>query len=118
MGIFYDHHADQHTTRIGSEQALWRAVITQALMDASTHSKKMEAKYEKSQAICWLGSMSEDFKTVCDYAGFNPASIREKSLAALKRDCQWRAQSKPKRIVLPTAMTSITSISQPKETII
>lgn len=76
---------------VRAEQALWRAVITQALMDASSRSRKMEAKYEKSQALCWLTGFGDDFKTVCDFAGFNPDYIRENSIEALKRDCKWRA---------------------------
>jgi hypothetical protein len=78
---------------IRAEQALWRAVITQALMDASGNSSKMEARYEKSQAICWLTGFSEDFKTVCDYAGYPPEYVRRNAIAALKRNCKWRAES-------------------------
>ena len=82
---------------IRGEQALWRAVITQALMDASSKSKKMELKYEKSQSLCWLTSNSNDYRMVCDYAGFDPTYIREQSIEALKRDCQWRASCNPSK---------------------
>lgn len=75
---------------IRGEQALWRAVITQALMDAASKSKKMELKYEESQALCWLTTNGEDFRTVCENAGFDPFYIRRQSIEALKRDCQWR----------------------------
>jgi hypothetical protein len=75
------------------EQAMWRAVITQALMDASSQSAKSEALYEKSQALCWLTGYSEDFKTVCDYAGLSPAYVRRSAIAALKRGCKWRMDS-------------------------
>jgi hypothetical protein len=78
------------------EQALWRAVITQALMDAASGSLKMEAKYEKSQAKCWLFGFSEDFKTVCDFAGYTPDYVRTKSMQALERGCKWRAEATPK----------------------
>lgn len=78
---------------IRGEQALWRAVITQALMDASNHSSKMELKYEKSQSLCWLSSGNKDFRTVCEYAGLDPNYVRQQALAALERDCQWREPS-------------------------
>ncbi len=74
------------------ERALWKAVITQALMDASSQSKKMELRYEKSQALCWLTGNNEDFRAVCENAGLNPCYIREQSLEALKRDCRWRKE--------------------------
>jgi hypothetical protein len=84
---FY-HHESQSPVR--GELALWRAVITQALMDAASNSAKMEAKHEKSQAVCWLTRYSEDFKTVCDFADYSPDYIRSRSVRALKRNCQWR----------------------------
>lgn len=78
---------------IKGEQALWRAVIVQALMDAGSNSQKMEAKYEKSQAECWLTSYSEDFRIVCDFAGFTADYVRTKSKQALARGCKWRSES-------------------------
>jgi len=82
-------------TTIRGEQALWRAVITQALMDASSNSKKSELQYEKSQASCWLDRNSPDFCTVCDYAGFDPIYVRRQTQKALARNCIWRASSAP-----------------------
>jgi hypothetical protein len=78
---------------VRGETALWRAVITQALMDAASNSKKMELQYEKSQALCWLKTYAEDFKTVCDFAGYSPDYIRTRSLAALERGCKWRKEN-------------------------
>ena len=91
------------------EQSLWRAVITQALMDASSKSKKMEMKYEKSQALCWITGYGEDFKTVCDFAGYAPDYIRENSIEAIKRDCKWRAD--PATTVIKSS--NITETSTP-----
>lgn len=79
---------------IRGETALWRAVIVQALMDASSQSGKMEARYEKSKSCCWLTSYSDDFKTVCDLAGFPPEYVRHRSQQALKRNCKWRQDSR------------------------
>ena len=78
---------------VQGERALWTAVITQSLMDASSKSKKMEMKYEKSQALCWLMTAGEDFREVCYNANLDPSCIREKSIEALKRDCKWRVES-------------------------
>ena len=89
---------EMHSLGIRGERALWRAVITQALMDASSRSKKMELKYEKSQALCWLTIQNDDFRAVCENAGFDPIYIRDESIKALKRDCQWRAPSKKQDI--------------------
>lgn len=84
------------------EQALWRAVITQALMDAASQSGKMEAQYEKSQALCWLTSYSDDFKTVCDLANYPPDYIRGRAIRALARNCRWRSGTQqPQRIMEP-----------------
>ncbi len=82
-----------HFNPVKGEVALWRAVITQALMDASSQSHKMEAQYEKSQALCWLAGHSEDFRTVCDFADFPPDYVRCRSRIALKRDCKWRRET-------------------------
>lgn len=89
----YDEREPSQFDPTRREKAMWRAVITQALMDASNQSSKMEAKYEKSQAICWLTGYSDDFKTVCDYADFSPVYVRQQAMEALKRDCKWRADT-------------------------
>lgn len=72
------------------EEALWSAVITQALMDAGSKSRKPEAVQEKAKAIRWLLGDSEDFHTVCQNAGLDPAYVREKAKAAIARGCVWR----------------------------
>lgn len=75
------------------EQALWQAVITQALMDAANQSTKEEAKHAKREALAWLRGTSADFYAVCDYAGLNPDHVRSRAKQALERNCQWRAQA-------------------------
>lgn len=72
------------------ETALWTAVITQALMDAGSASAKPEAQHEKAKAIRWLLGNSEDFITVCQNAGKDPAYIRAKAKEAIDRGCVWR----------------------------
>ena len=72
------------------EPGLWKAVITQALMDAASQSKKAEAKRSKREALEWLSGSSSDFETVCDHAGLDPAYVRKQIAGALARNCTWR----------------------------
>lgn len=72
------------------EHGLWRAVITQALMDAASKSRKSEAKRTRADALHWLLSESTDFETVCDNAGFDPCYVRRRAREALARGCEWR----------------------------
>ncbi|MBX9726621.1 MAG: hypothetical protein K2X09_05085 [Rickettsiales bacterium] len=72
------------------EQSIWRAVITQALMDAASQSRKSEARRSRSDALQWLLSDSRDFEAVCDNAGFDPGYIRRRAKEALARGCEWR----------------------------
>jgi hypothetical protein len=72
------------------EPGLWKAVITQALMDASSNSQKADARRSKREALEWLRGTSDDFEAVCDHAGLDPAYVRSQIVAALRRDCQWR----------------------------
>ncbi len=72
------------------EPGLWRAVITQALLDAACQSRKEEARRSREAALQWLLSDSQDFVTVCDHAGFDADYIRRRAKEALARGCQWR----------------------------
>ena len=72
------------------EPGLWRAVITQALMDAASRSTKSEAKRTRSAALDWLLSSSSDFETVCDHAGLDPDYVRTRARQALERGFEWR----------------------------
>ena len=76
---------------VQQEQAMWRSVIVQALMDASSTSQKAEALIWKREAQIWLRGTSQDFHTVCFYANFDPDFIRETAAKALQNGCIWRA---------------------------
>ncbi len=76
---------------VESERALWRAVIVQALMDASCGSAKQEAQQDKHDALIWLRGNSRDFFTVAWYAGFEPEYLREMVARSLEGNCRWRA---------------------------
>ena len=73
------------------EQGVWRAVIVQALMDASSNSAKKENIQVKEEALVWLRGKSTDFASVCHYAGFEPSFVKEMARQALLRNCVWRA---------------------------
>ncbi len=83
-----------HQRTVGSfadhEPGLWRAVITQALMDASNDSRKSEARRSRDDALKWLLNNDRDFEVVCDNAGFEPGYVRKRAKEALARDCEWR----------------------------
>lgn len=72
------------------EQALWTAVITQALMDASSGSAKSDARKDKTRALHWLASADLDFQDVCDLAGLDPSYVTHRAQRALERNCRWR----------------------------
>jgi hypothetical protein len=78
------------TNYAATEQSIWRAVLVQALMDASSNSKKKENMQWKEEALIWLRGKSQDFLTVCHYAGFEPDFVRLMVQRALSRDCVWR----------------------------
>lgn len=76
---------------VQQEQAMWRAVIVQALMDAACGSRKYEATQARHEALVWLRGTSHDFATVCYYAGFEPEFVRVLVKKAMEKGCQWRA---------------------------
>ena len=78
---------------VRGEKAMWKAVITQALMDALSRSGKAEDQYQKHEALRWLNSNSKDFKTVCFLAGEEPDYIRARIKKALASPRPWRAQA-------------------------
>ena len=61
------------------EQYLWIAVLARAVHDAFAVSDYHEAR----QALAWLKGYSDDFKSVCDFAGRNPAYVRMKLIKQL-----------------------------------
>jgi hypothetical protein len=83
-------HQRTHGSFADHEQSIWRAVITQALMDAASQSRKTEAKRTRNDALNWLLSESRDFEAVCDNAGFDPGYIRRRAKEALARGFEWR----------------------------
>lgn len=76
-----------------SETSLWVAVISQAMVDALSKSKKSEAIYQKHEAINWLTGNSKDFVDVCIAANLNPDYVRRKAKHAISNPSPWRAEA-------------------------
>jgi len=79
-----------YATFADHEPGLWKAVITQALMDAASNSAKSEAKKSRREALEWLLGASVDFEVVCDNAGLDPSYVRNRAASAILRNCAWR----------------------------
>ncbi len=95
---------------VKGEISLWRAVITQALMDAGSSSQTSEMKFERAKAISWLSGVSPDFYTVCSLADLEPDYIKEKSKEAISRKCTWRVKSNKKKKCTKIKTTQIEPI--------
>jgi hypothetical protein len=66
-------------------RSLWRAIIFQAVMDATTTSKQKRNRIHKIRALKWLSENSSDFKEVCQFAGLNPGYIRQSVLSLINQ---------------------------------
>ena len=87
---FFFHNTRSFGSFADHEPGLWRAVITQALMDAASNSAKPDIQRARRDALQWLLSHSSDFETVCDHAGMDPSYVRAKARLAIARGCEWR----------------------------
>ena len=67
------------------EQRLFRAIITQALEDANYNGTTMINMRNKETAINWFLDLGKDFRTTCDYAGFDPICIRDAFVKAREK---------------------------------
>jgi hypothetical protein len=75
------------------EQALWCAVITQAMIDATSNQRKPEAIHQKMDATRWLTGNSPDFIEVCERAGLPPDYVRKRAKKALTNPGAWRTDA-------------------------
>ena len=76
-----------------AESAMWVAVITQAMMDALSKSRKSEALYYKQEATTWLTENSPSFVMVCQLAGLHPDDIRRKAKRVIAAPKGWRMEA-------------------------
>ncbi|MFQ3307386.1 MAG: chaperonin GroEL (HSP60 family) [Candidatus Midichloriaceae bacterium] len=91
----FDPSLNIYEKEINNYKSLWKAVITQALMDASSNSKKRFAKKEKIEAIKWLVDKdNKDFKRICLLAGLEYEDVSKKVIKALTNGCKWRNDKK------------------------
>ena len=90
--FIFSSNSEQHSKQsfADHESALWRAVITQALMDAASRSRKTEAVRHRQDALEWLLGITQDFEIVCENAGMDPDYVRTQARAALTRGFVWR----------------------------
>lgn len=73
-----------------SEEELWRAVIVQAIQDATCNSRKPECEIHRMEAIRWLTRSFEDFEDVCIRAGLDPNYVRVRAKKAFANPKSWR----------------------------
>ena len=68
------------------EQKLFVAVLTQAVHDAF----KTADKLDKDSARSWLLGNSKDFRNICEFAGRDPAYVRERIKNKVLKEKGWR----------------------------
>ena len=70
----------------GPEKRLFIAILSQAVHDAF----KTADKLSKDSARSWLLSNSRDFRNICEFAGKDPAYVREKIKKKVLKEKGWR----------------------------
>ncbi|MFN5351136.1 MAG: hypothetical protein ACK5BE_00765 [Alphaproteobacteria bacterium] len=115
FNLKHENSTEYDSKQTSPETALWRAVITQALMDAGSSSKKQEMNYSRYHAKSWLQGDSKDFELVCDLAGLNPYYVSKNSKKAIAKKCTWRKTKKEKarnyiNIITPDSIDGIITI--------
>ena len=68
-------------------RALWLAVAIQAIIDATSKSRKKSAIKNKSQALLWLADNADDesdLALICDLAGIDFRMLRKKFKQVLR----------------------------------
>lgn len=75
------------------EEALWKAVIAQAMLDALTNNRKPEFIQYKHEAMHWLTGGSKDFFEVCERAGLDPDYVRIRAKKAFANPSAWRTEA-------------------------
>jgi len=80
------------------EQSLWQAVLRRAVNDALGQLGGAEAAGAARPAIAtaraWFETAGADFRSVCDWAGFEPEVVHERMLPLLAAGAAARAELK------------------------
>lgn len=88
--------------------ALRKAVVLQAVLDATSNTKSLKAGKYKSEALEWLFGNSKDFLEICYQAGYKPEFIRCITRAMLKI----KQSTITTEIILNTIEENITAIEE------
>lgn len=79
---------------IRGEAALWRAVILQALLDATSTCPSPESRHQRYLAQTWFLRRNADFHTVCDLALLEADYVLTHVKEVLQQSqTDWRAQA-------------------------
>lgn len=105
-------------TSSSSDRTLWRAVIAQALFDATRKLSKVRSAAEqrdRDEARRWLTEPSRDFTHVCNLAELEPDAIRHLAVQRIAdvdegRTVASQARSKPPAV----KAAPIQSVPQPR----
>lgn len=84
------------------ERTLWRAVVERAILDALGHctdEREISAqRVVRTRAQTWLTDNGADFRKVCDYAGLDPARVRQEA-ASILRDASKRRKFEERHVI-------------------
>jgi len=67
------------------EQKLWRGVLYNALDETMLNSSDRKSSIFKIDSHNWIVNKKDDFEKVCYWGGYDPDSVCEKYVAAVKR---------------------------------
>lgn len=70
--------------------AIWQAVLVNAVQEAKGNGAKKAVKKCAKDSRNWLLGMSDDYLTVCRFAGVDPIWMRNEVKKALKKTNQVR----------------------------
>jgi hypothetical protein len=86
---------------ISPEQRLFRHIILNAVLDAiygaTTCTRPEAVERAREEAMRWLVSGGEDFRTVCECANLEPTTVRDRALEYVARERHARLTSKMQR---------------------
>lgn len=72
------------------EESLWKAVIMQALVDATTCQTQDDSARSRLEAMRWLTNNNPDFLDVCLRACLDPNQVRVMAKKAIANPGVWR----------------------------
>lgn len=77
-------------------RAVWRAVITQAIIDITSGSRKTADIVERNLTESWFSKQCPDFMTVCTLADLDPSYVLERVKIARQYPKKWKKIPKNK----------------------